>query len=221
MPAFIDLSGMRFGKLTVLERDKTHYGRGDHTYWICKCDCGETTRVRPDALKSGSVVSCGCYHSGISAKIAKNINFKHGMTKSRIFHIWSGMRTRCSYKQAKNYKNYGERGIYVCDLWKESFEEFFKWSMEHGYSEDLQIDRIDNNGPYSPDNCRWVTAKENCRNKRGNKPVTVNGIFYKTISEAAENLGVSSSDICIQTKKRGRNLLFKRKGKRSEWMSAQ
>ena len=71
MPAFIDLSGMRFGKLTVLERDKTHYGRGDHTYWICKCDCGKTTRVRPDALKSGSVVSCGCYHSGISSKIAK------------------------------------------------------------------------------------------------------------------------------------------------------
>lgn len=221
MSAFIDLSGMRFGRLTVLERDKTHCGRGDHTYWICKCDCGKTTKVRPDALKTGAVVSCGCYHSDISSEIAKNINFKHGMTKSRIFNIWGAMKERCSNPKIKNFKNYGARGIYVCKEWESSFEEFVKWSMNNGYSDNLQIDRINNNGPYSPDNCRWTTRKENCRNRRDNKPVTINGVFYKTISEAAEKIGISSTAICNQMKKYGSNIAFTRKGKRSKWRTGQ
>lgn len=221
MPQFIDLQGERFGRLTVLYRDITRYGNGRHTYWVCRCDCGKLKRARSDDLRSGLIVSCGCYHAEVTSKIGKYINLKHGMSNSRLFKIWSGIKSRCYNKNVPAYKNYGERGIFVYQSWIESFEEFKRWAFEHGYSDDLEIDRIDNNGPYSPDNCRWVTAKENCRNKRVNKSVTINGIFYKTISEAAENVGVSASDICIQTKKRGNNLLFKKRGKRSEWMSVQ
>lgn len=218
MPAFINLSGAKFGKLTVLERDKSHHGKGDHTYWICKCDCGKITKVRPDALKSGAVVSCGCYHASVTRDIGKRINLKHGMTSSRIFNIWTTMKERCSNPKSTSYKNYGARGIYVCKEWQNSFEKFMIWSMENGYSDDLQIDRINNDGPYSPSNCRWVTRKENCRNRRGNKSVTINGVFYKTISEAAEIIGVSSTAICNQMKKYGSNIVFMRKGKKSEWM---
>nr|DAR15148.1 MAG TPA: restriction alleviation protein [Caudoviricetes sp.] len=99
MPAFKNIQGERFGRLTVLYRDKRHFGRGDHTYWVCRCDCGKITRVRPDALKSGAVVSCGCYHAEISSEIGKYVNLKHGMSKSRLFRIWSDMKSKCAETQ--------------------------------------------------------------------------------------------------------------------------
>lgn len=217
MPSFIDLSGMKFGRLTVLERDNRHFGRGDHTYWVCKCECGKISKVRPDALKSGAVVSCGCYHSHVSSEIGKYVNLRHGMTKTRIFKIWSGMKERCTNPKIDAYKNYGARGIYVCKIWSENFESFLNWSLENGYSPKLQIDRIDNNGPYSPDNCRWVTPRQNSRNRRSNKSVIINGEKYETIAEASERLGISSSCICNQTKKYGYNISFEERGKCHKW----
>ena len=220
MPALENLQGKKYGRLTVLYRDKNHYGRGDHTYWVCECDCGKITRVRPDALKSGTVLSCGCYHAEVSSKIGKYVNMKHGMSNSRIFKIWAGMKSRCYNKNAPAYKNYGGRGIFVCQSWIENFEEFEKWAFEHGYSDDLEIDRIDNNGPYSPPNCRWVTRKENCRNRRNNYMIDINGVEYQSIAEAAEKLNILHSSISNQIKKHGKHLLFVEKGGRRLWRKA-
>lgn len=171
MPKFIDLQGERFGRLTVLYRDVSRNGNSGHTYWMCRCDCGKLKTVRSDELRNELIVSCGCYHAEISSKIGKHINLKHGMSNSRLFKIWSGMKSRCYNKNLPAYKNYGGRGIFVCTSWIENFEEFEEWSFKHGYLDGLEIDRIDNNGPYSPQNCRWVSRKENCRNRRNNYPV--------------------------------------------------
>lgn len=220
MPAFKNIQGERFGRLTVLYRDKRHFGRGDHTYWVCRCDCGKITRFRPDALKSGAVVSCGCYHAEISSEIGKYVNLKHGMSKSRLFRIWSDMKSRCYNKNTPSYKNYGNRGIYICESWIDNFEEFERWSFKHGYLDGLEIDRIDNNGPYSPQNCRWVSRKENCRNRRNNYPVEVNGIIYQSAAEAAEKLKILPTSLNNQIKKRGKRLRFIEEGGRKIWSSA-
>lgn len=220
MPKFIDLQGERFGRLTVLYRDVSRNGSGGHTYWICRCDCGNFKTVRSDELRNGLIVSCGCYHAEITSEIGKRINLKHGMSNSRLFKIWSGMKARCYNKNVPAYKNYGERGISVCTSWIESFEEFEKWSFKHGYSDCLEIDRIDNNGPYSPQNCRWVSRKENCRNRRNNYPVEVNGIIYQSAAEAAEKLKILPTSLNNQIKKRGKRLCFIEEGGRKIWSSA-
>ena len=220
MPKFIDLQGERFGRLTVLYRDVSRNGSGGHTYWICRCDCGNFKTVRSDELRNGLIVSCGCYHAEITSEIGKRINLKHGMSNSRLFKIWPGMKARCYNKNVPAYKNYGERGISVCTSWIESFEEFEKWSFEHGYSDDLEVDRIDNNGPYSPQNCRWVSRKENCRNRRNNYQVEVNGIIYQSAAEATEKLKILPTSLNNQIKKRGKRLCFIEEGGRKIWSSA-
>lgn len=220
MPKFIDLQGERFGRLTVLYRDISRNGSRGHTYWICRCDCGKFKTVRSDELRNELIVSCGCYHAEITSEIGKRINLKHGMSNSRLFKIWSGMKARCYNKNVPAYKNYGGRGIFVCTLWIESFEEFEKWSFKHGYSDCLEIDRIDNNGPYSPQNCRWVSRKENCRNRRNNYQVEVNGIIYQSAAEAAEKLKILPTSLNNQIKKRGKRLCFIEEGGRKIWSSA-
>lgn len=220
MGKFQDLSGMKFGRLTVVSRDNSYYGRGSHTYWLCKCDCGNTTKVRTDALKSGSVVSCGCYHSEISSDIASKINFKHGLSRSRLFRIWKNIQTRCYNQKCPAFSNYGGRGISMCEEWKNDFLSFFLWSTNNGYEPGLEIDRIDNNGPYAPGNCRWITRKENCRNRRNNYQVEVNGVVYQSAAEAAEKLNIFSSSLNNQIKKHGKRLYFIEKEGRKIWSSA-
>lgn len=220
MPKFIDLQGERFGRLTVLYRDVSRNGNSGHTYWMCRCDCGKLKTVRSDELRNELIVSCGCYHAEISSKIGKHINLKHGMSNSRLFKIWSGIKSRCYNKNLPAYKNYGGRGIFVCTSWIESFEEFEEWSLKHGYLDGLEIDRIDNNGPYSPQNCRWVSRKENCRNRRNNYPVEVNGIIYQSAAEAAEKLKILPTSLNNQIKKRGKRLRFIEEEGRKIWSSA-
>ena len=217
MPKFIDIKGKRFGRLTVLYRDMQHHGNKSRTYWVCRCDCGRLKAIRSDELRSGLVVSCGCYHAEVSSKIGSYINLKHGMSNSRLFKIWAGMKSRCYNKNVPAYKNYGGRGIFVYQSWIESFEEFERWAFEHGYSDDLEIDRIDNNGPYSPQNCRWVRRKENCRNRRNNYSVEINGVMYQSAAEAAEKLKILPTSLSNQIKKRGKRLRFIEKGGRKIW----
>lgn len=187
MGTIIDMTGKKYGRLTVLERAGTD-GSGNAT-WLCQCECGNTTIVPGRTLRNGESKSCGCLHNEVR-KVAGKKNKKHGMKHTRIYSHWCAMKSRCYNPHNNRYATYGARGITVCDEWRDSFEAFRDWAQESGYRDDLTIDRIDPNGPYSPENCRWATQKEQQNNRRNTKRLTFNG-KTKTISEWAEETGLS------------------------------
>ena len=184
MSKFIDLTGRRYGRLTVIERACREDKR--RVYWVCRCDCGNYSFVSGDDLKSGNTKSCGCLNS---EKLKAGINVKHGMCYTPLNGVWRAMKRRCYYKKDSRYENYGGRGITVCDEWKDDFQAFYNWAMTNGYREGLSIDRIDVNGNYEPVNCRWATDKEQANNTRSNHFLTYNGETH-TISEWAEIVGM-------------------------------
>lgn len=193
---FIDISGKKYGRLLVL----SYYGtKNRRSQWLCKCDCGKEVIVDGYRLRSGKTKSCGC----LSKETAREKATKHGMSSSRIYFIHNSMNERCFNPNSSEYYNYGYRGISVCDAWKGriGFENFLKWSMKNGYSDDLSIDRINVNGNYEPSNCRWVTQKEQMNNTRFNLFVEYNGETY-TLSEWSEKLKIPYKTL-YQRLKRG------------------
>ena len=182
MSKCIDMKGLRFGRLTVIDRVENKRGQAR---WLCKCDCGNEIITLGYSLRRGDTTSCGCYHAEILARG----NRVHGLSNNRIYAIWSTMKARCSNPNNEKYHRYGERGIKVCDEWQ-TFEPFYEWAMANGYSEGLSIDRIDNNGNYEPSNCRWATPEEQANNTSKNKIIAFNG-ETKTISEWAKTIGVT------------------------------
>ena len=182
-----DLTGQKFGRLTVIGVDTTKETR--KTYWLCQCDCGKISSHRSDGLLSGRIKSCGCYKSEQDA-INVSKNHKHKQSGTRLYRIWQGMKERCHNENSPNFKNWGARGIKVCDEWKNSFEAFYQWATETGYNDNLTIDRIDNNVGYNPQNCKWSTAKEQSRNRRSNIDITI-GNTTKTLTEWCEIFNLS------------------------------
>lgn len=187
MGNFVDITGQKFGRLTV----SGFAGKSnDRQYmWLCDCDCGNTVIVRGYSLRSGNTQSCGCLQKETNIRIRTT----HGMSNTRIYNIWKGMKERCSTPSTSCYKYYGGRGIKVCDEWQE-FEPFCEWAMMHGYRDDLTIDRLDVNGDYGPDNCRWATIEEQVLNTRRNHYITHNG-ETKTLKEWAKILGINHSTL--------------------------
>nr|DAH21853.1 MAG TPA: PROTEIN/DNA Complex catalytic motif, Helix-turn-helix DNA [Caudoviricetes sp.] len=163
MPALIDLTGQKFGRLTVIERCERPKGRkSKEAFWLCKCDCGNESTLSGYELRSGNTKSCGCYHKERTSQL----HLKHGYYGTRLYRIYYKMKERCYKPSNDNYKYYGGLGITICDEWLNDFSAFAKWSIENGYDEKLTIDRKDNTKGYSPDNCRWITIQEQQRNRR-------------------------------------------------------
>ena len=188
MPKMKDLTNMRFGRLTALKCiGTTKYG---NLIWECKCDCGNIHTVASAKLIQGKIRSCGCLKKEQNIKKLET----HGITtggKPRTFIIWNGMKARCYNPKSVSYKNYGAKGIRMCPEWL-SFENFHNWAINHGYADDLQIDRIDNSQGYSPENCRWVSVTENMRNQTTTRIVEVYGIKLP-ISVWCKELHISKS----------------------------
>lgn len=188
-----DLTGKKFGRWTVLERAGNDAQKA--ATWRCRCECGSEKVVRGYALRYGHTKSCGCLQS---EQIAKR-NMKHGGSRSHIYMVWDGMRKRCYNPNEPAYKNYGGRGIRVCDEWLNSFVAFREWAIENGYSDGLSIDRIDVNGNYCPENCRWSDAKTQCNNRRTNRYITFNEENH-TISEWSAISGIPQDVIRYRLK---------------------
>lgn len=176
----IDMTGQRVGRLTVVQRAPQNDAKGT-AMWICICDCGEIRTLRGSVLRNGKTVSCGCYN--------RDKQISHGGSHTRLYQIWINMRRRCTDHREKDYPRYGGRGITVCDEWCSSFEAFRDWALANGYQESLSLDRSDNNGPYSPENCKWATPQEQANNRRGNVTVTLDGQTH-TLAEWERILGI-------------------------------
>lgn len=160
--------GRKFGRLTVVSL--SHYDKWRKRYWNCVCDCGRSKIVAERSLLSSNTRSCGCYRK----QYATIKHLIHGMQGTRLYTIWLNMKNRCRNKKVPAYRDYGARGITVCDEWLD-FMCFMKWSLSNGYDDSLSLDRIDNNKGYSPSNCRWVTRREQARNTRANVIIKYKG----------------------------------------------
>ena len=178
-----DYIGQQFYDLKILDY-KFENKKG---YFYCECSCGNKKWMRSDGILSSDHKSCGC----------KSSSFKHGMSNTRLFNIWKGMKARCYNEKDHSYVNYGGRGIKICDDWideENGFINFYNWAIKNGYKDNLSIDRIDVNGNYEPNNCRWTTTLEQQNNLRKNFNIEINGII-KSVSEWSRISGVSRTQI--------------------------
>ena len=193
----IDLTGKRFGRLTVIEPTEAI---GLRYRWRCKCDCGKEVVVFGSNLGK-TTFSCGCYAREMSSKR----NSTHHKSKTRLFHIWQSMKQRCENAHCHAYANYGGRGIKVCEEWRNDFTAFEAWAYANGYDEEAEkgkctIDRINVNGNYEPSNCRWTTMAKQQNNKRTRIEVEWNGRAM-SVADWSRETGLSHSTILGRIKR--------------------
>jgi hypothetical protein len=197
MGNFIDLTGKRFGMLTVLEQGESRpVGKRKVTkpYWVCRCDCGTIKEICGDNLRSGTSNSCGCQtRKATIERSTKHGYSKRGKNRSRIYRIWALIKARCERPTSKSYCDYGGRGISLCEEWHD-FLTFKDWAYSHGYSDELTIDRIDVNGNYEPSNCRWATTKMQANNQRKTIKITLGEVTH-SLKEWCEELNLNYTTV--------------------------
>ena len=191
--AFVDIAGQKFGKLVALYPTGKKTKHGGNAIWMCQCDCGNYTEANTGALRCGGKKSCGC----AVIEHTSNLNKTHGGRKERLYLVWMDMRRRCRDPKDENYKNYGGRGISVCQEWDSDYSAFRSWSEETGYDDKAEshkctLDRIDVNGNYEPSNCRWVDMKTQCNNRRNNVMIAFRG-EVKSQAEWSRVLGFNQT----------------------------
>lgn len=192
----IDLTGKKFGRLTVIRQDgRDDYGR---IKWLCECECGRISTVIGNLLKNGTTKSCGCLRS----EEVKSHGIRHGMSRSNVYYDWCNMKARCSNPNLANYKNYGGRGISVCERWVDDFQTFYDdvselpYFGEDGYS----LDRINNDGDYEPGNVRWADDVTQCNNTRRTILIEYDGRVL-SLMEWARELGINHSTLYYRIKR--------------------
>ena len=196
----LNLVGQRFGRLFVLHKDPN-----SRSAWVCQCDCGNVCTVVASKLLDRTI-SCGCALKEVRENFAKNLII-HGDSYTKLYATYRGMIDRCYCKSNRNYKRYGEKGIKVCPEWKNSYLNFKDWAYKNGYDETLgrkeqSLDRIDFDGDYSPQNCRWATAREQAENKHNTKFYCFNGEMI-TASKFADVFGIKDKTFVYRKLKRG------------------
>lgn len=199
-PRIEDLTGKRYGRLTVMYQNGFRYKPSGqrNVLWHCKCDCGKEKDIPANTLRNGRSMSCGCLNSELASKRATVHGGCKGEKLESIYKIWRCMKGRCFQKSNNRYKDYGGRGIKICREWLD-YSKFREWAISNGYKEGLSIDRIDVNGDYCPENCRWATAIEQANNKRNNAYITALG-DTKTATEWSRATGIDASTILERIK---------------------
>jgi hypothetical protein len=189
-----DITGREFNRLTVLG----YAGKNKHNnnLWNCRCKCRNEIIVESHSLICGNTKSCGCLQKEKATITLLNMSMTHGLSrdknhqKTRLYRIWAGIRTRCLNSNDKTFKNYGQRGICICNEWKNNFKVFHDWAIANGYSDNLTIERINNDGDYEPSNCKWADDIEQANNKRTSRIITFNGMA-KTLSQWAKYYNIN------------------------------
>lgn len=181
------IPNQKFGRLTIIREIEPKIGNDGKKvrYVECLCECGKICHVRFHALKRGRVKSCGCLSSETTIKYFT----KHGLAnKHPLYAVWKGIKGRCTNPKSHAYKDYGGRGINICDEWICNFETFFNWCLSNGWEQGLTIDRIDNNKGYYPDNCRFVNIITQARNKRNNREITYKGKTWHSVAQFCSDM---------------------------------
>ncbi|MEY8517192.1 AP2 domain-containing protein [Lachnospiraceae bacterium 29-84] len=187
----IDLTGQKFERLKVISYAGMNKNR--KALWECECKCGNVKIILGESLRLGKTKSCGCLSNEKASKALHDFNTTHGESRTRIYTIWNNMMQRVLNKNNKRYKDYGGRGIGICEDWKD-FENFRKWALVNGYNDELTLDREDNDGDYCPQNCRWVDWDTQRNNKQQSRKINYKG-ETKTITQWAKECGISRETI--------------------------